>query len=58
MTKKLKINYGVSDHSEIKKEVKEIEEATKDLEFDDIHIEIGVAPKPIIDDYQKFEEEQ
>lgn len=57
MSKKLTINYGVSDHSEIKKEVKEIEEATKDLDFDDIHIEIGIAPKPIIDDYQKFEEE-
>ena len=29
MTKKLTINYGVSDHSEIKKEVKEIEEGQK-----------------------------
>lgn len=52
--KSLKIQYGVSDHSEIKKEVKEIEEAIEDLNYDAIDIEIGIAPKPIIE----FDEEE
>lgn len=52
--KSLKIQYGVPEASKIKSAVNEIEEAIEDLNYDAIDIEIGIAPKPIIE----FDEEE
>lgn len=50
----LKIVTGVPNEQDIASKVKEIEEETEQLIFDNIDIEIGVAPKPIIE----FDEEE
>lgn len=52
--KSLKIQYGVPEASKIKSAVNEIEEAIENLNYDAIDIEIGIAPKPIIE----FDEEE
>jgi hypothetical protein len=52
--KSLKIQYGVPEASKIKNAVNEIEEAIEELDYDAIDIEIGIAPKPIIE----FDEEE
>ena len=55
--KSLKIQYGVPEASKIKSAVNEIEEAIEELNYDAydaIDIEIGIAPKPIIE----FDEEE
>lgn len=54
----LKIVTGVPKEHDIASKVKEIEEETEQLIFDNIDIEIGVAPKPIIDDETKYFDEQ
>jgi hypothetical protein len=56
--KTLKIVTGVSNEQDIANKVKEIEEQTDELEFDNIDIEIGLAPKPIIDDETKYFDEE
>ena len=53
--KSLKIQYGVPEASKIKSAVNEIEESIEDLNYDAIDIEIGIAPKPIIE-YDEDEE--
>lgn len=52
--KSLKIQYGVPEASKIKSAVNEIEAAIEELNYDAIDIEIGIAPKPIIE----FDEEE
>lgn len=55
----LKIVTGVPNEQDIASKVKEIEEETEQLIFDNIDIEISVAPKPIIDDeFMNFDEEK
>ena len=54
--KSLKIQYGVPEASKIKNAVNEIEEAIEDLNYDAIDIEIGIAPKPIIEFDEEDEE--
>ncbi|MCI2771278.1 hypothetical protein H6Y62_09265 [Staphylococcus lugdunensis] len=52
--KTLKIVTGVPNEQDIASKVKEIEEQTDELKFDNIDIEIGIAPKPIVDDETKY----
>ncbi|AGZ24987.1 hypothetical protein [Staphylococcus pasteuri] len=55
--KTLKIVTGVPKEHDIASKVKEIEEETNQLDFDNIDIEIGLAPKPIIDmDLDEYDE--
>ncbi|QNQ45173.1 hypothetical protein [Staphylococcus warneri] len=56
--KTLKIVTGVPNENDIANKVKEIEEQTDELKFDNIDIEIGLAPKPIVDDETKYFDEE